>query len=116
MPRFHESWTLGNCLNVYQKALGICTPRNKRYLRASDSSFINETISKVIVDRTRPRNKFSRNRALENKLAYNKQRIFCLSLLRKAKRIYYNNLDQIAVADSELFCKAIKPFQLDKGK
>ena len=92
MHRSLESWSLGNCLKVYQKALDICAPRNKRHFRANNSSFINKTISKAIMDCTRLRNEFLRNRTLENKLAYNKQRVFSLSLVRKAKRNYSNNL------------------------
>ena len=92
MQRSHDSWSLGNCLNVYQKALDIGAPRNKRHLRANNSSFINKTIINTTMDCTRLRNEFLRNRTLENKLAYSKQRVFSLSLVRKAKRNYSNNL------------------------
>ena len=42
--------------------------------------------------RTRLRNIFLKNRSEENKIKYNKQRNLCVTLLRKSKREYYQNL------------------------
>ena len=45
------------------------------------------------MNRTRLRNKFLRTRSAEGRFAYNQQRNFSLSLIRKAKKDCYNNLD-----------------------
>ena len=42
--------------------------------------------------RTRWRNIFVKNRSEENKISYNKQKNLCVTLLRKSKREYYQNL------------------------
>ena len=76
---------------------------------------MNKAISKAVMDRTRLRNKFLKNRTAENKLAYNRQRNYCVSLTRKSKRDYCNNLDNRDVTDNKLFWKTIKPFFSDKG-
>ena len=76
---------------------------------------MNKAISKAVMDRTRLRNKFLKNRTAENKLAYNRQRDYCVSLTRKSKRDYCNNLDNRDVTDNKLFWKTIKPFFSDKG-
>ena len=61
---------------------------------------MNKAISKIVMDRTRLRNKFLKNRTAENKLAYNCQRKYCVSVTRKLKRDYNNNLDNRNVTDN----------------
>ena len=68
------------------------------------------------MNHTKFRNKFIRNRAREQKLAFKKETNFVLSLVRKAKRHYYNSFHQKEVADNELFWHTIEPFFFsDKG-
>ena len=76
---------------------------------------MNKAISKAVINGTRLRNTFLKNRTAENKLAYNRQRNYCVSLTRKSKRDYCNNLDNRNVTDNKLFWKTIKPFFSDKG-
>ena len=64
---------------------------------------MNKAISKAVMNSTRLRNKFLKNRYAENKLAYNRQRNYCLSLTRKLKRDYYSNLDNRNVTDNNFF-------------
>ena len=61
-------------------------PRKKKYIRGNNKPFMTKELSKSIMVRTRLRNKFLKNPTIENKLAYTKQRNFCVSLLRKVKR------------------------------
>ena len=76
-------------------------PKKKRYLRGNSSPFMNKAISKAVMDRRRLRNKFLKNRSAENKLAYYRQKNYCLPLTLKSKRDYYNNLDNRIVTDSK---------------
>ena len=62
---------------------------------------MNKDISKAIMDRTRLRHKFLRNRSIEDRNAYNKQRNYCVSLIRKIKEDYYNNLDYRKIIDNK---------------
>ena len=55
------------------------------------------------MDRSRLKNKFLKSRSNEDKKVYNTQRNYCLTLVRKAKRDYYNNLDHENVADKKNF-------------
>ena len=48
-----------------------------------------KTLSKSIIGRTRFRNKFLKNPSDENRLAFTRQRNFCVSLLRKEKKQYF---------------------------
>ena len=64
--------------------------------------------------RTKLRNIFLQNKSEENKIRYTKQRNFCVSLLRKTKKQYYQNLNEKSVVDNKLFWKTIKPFLSEK--
>ena len=65
-------------------------------------------LSKAIMLRTKLRNQFSKIRTPEAKLKYNKQRNLCVSLLRKTKRNYYENLDLNDKNDNKKFWTAVK--------
>ena len=75
---------------------------------------MNKKLSKVIMHRTRLRNNFLRNRSDENKRNYAKQRNYCISLLRKTEKNYYNNLNEKKITDNKTFWKRVKPFLSDK--
>ena len=78
----------------YLKVLDKHAPRKQKYIRANNSNFITKAFRKEIMHRSRLRNKFLRERTNESKIAYNKQRNICASLLRKTKRDYFANLDR----------------------
>ena len=60
--------------------------------------------------RSRLRNKFLRNKTPENRVAYNQQRNFCVSLIRKTKIEYFSNLNEKNITDNKQFWNTIKPF------
>ena len=64
--------------------------------------------------RTKFRNIFLQNRTEENRIRYTKQRNFCVCLLRKTKKRYYENLNEKSVVDNKLFWKTVKPLLSDK--
>ena len=53
--------------------------------------------------RTRPRIKFLKNRIDYNKREFSKQKNYCVSLVRKFKKLYYSNLDEKKVTDNKTF-------------
>ena len=68
------------------------------------------------MDRSRLRNRFLKTRSNEDKKAYNTQRNYCLTLVRKSKRDYYNNLEHQNVTDKKTFSKSIKSFFQNKAR
>ena len=66
--------------NILQKH----APIKKRYVRANQVSFINSKIHKEVMTTTRLRNKFIDSDA--DRIAYNKHRNYCVSLIRKEKK------------------------------
>ena len=55
------------------------------------------------MNRSRLRNTYLRKKTEENRKLYVKQRKKCVPLLKKAKREYYQNLDEKNVIDNEKF-------------
>ena len=71
-------------------------------------------LSKNIMKRSRIRNKYLKNNNKENRKLYAKQRNYWVSLLRKTKKAYYENLDERKVSDNILFWKTVKPSLSEK--
>ena len=90
-------------------------PMKKRYIRANDSPFMNRTLHKAFMLRTRLKNKYNKNRAAENWDAFRRQRNLCVKMTREAKRDFYNQIDISAVTDNKKFWKTVKPFISDKS-
>ena len=64
---------------------------------------------------TRSKNKFIKYRCEGNKRVYDAQRNPCVSLLKKAKEDYFDNLDLKNITDNKRLWKTVKPFFTDKG-
>ena len=88
----------------------------KKFVRGNNAPFMNKTLSKAFMHRSKSRNKFNKNPADVNKRLYNKQRNYCVSLLNKEKRKYYNDLDPLIIVDNIKFWQRIKPLFSDKQK
>ena len=61
-------------------------PIKKRYVRGNQASLMNSKIHKEVMRRIRLRNKFIDPKTEADRIAYNKQRNYCVSLIRKEKK------------------------------
>ena len=66
------------------------------------------------MNRTKLRNKFLRSRSTEDRSAYNQQRNFCLTLVKKGKKDY-NHLDHKKVTNNKSFWRTVKLLFSDKN-
>ena len=87
--------------------LNMHAPMRGKYVRANNAPFVSKALSKAIMTRSRLRNKYLKNPNNPNKLEYNKQRNYCVNLLRKEKKKYYNNLDVKLITDNKHFGKLL---------
>ena len=85
-----------------------------RYVRANQASFINSKIHKEVMRRTRLRNKLMDSKTDADRIAYNKQRNYCVSLIRKEKKAYYSNLNIRDITDNKTFWRKVKPLFSEK--
>ena len=93
-------------------------PRKKKYLRGNNKPFMTIALSKPIMERMRIINTFLKNPIVAIKLAYTKERNFCVSLLRKVKRDYFAHLNETKknITDNRKFWQAVKAFLSEKSK
>ena len=90
-------------------------PKKSKSVRGNQSPFMNKSLSKAMMERSRLRNKFLRERTEESKKNYNKQRNYCVSLTRKTKKEYFSNLNEKDLTDNKKFWKIVKPFLSNKN-
>ena len=65
-------------------------PMKKKSIRGNNAPFMNKTLSKAFMHRSKLKNIFNKDPTDGNKKLYNQQRNYCVSLLRKEKKKYYN--------------------------
>ena len=59
--------------------------------------------------RSRLRNQFLRNKSVESRMKYNKQRNICVALIRKTKDKYYKDLRLSDIQGNEKYWETVKP-------
>ena len=93
--------------NIVLNLLSSQAPFKKRMVRANQRVFMNKEIRKAIMVRSRLRNKFLKERTTFSREAYNKQRNYCVKLIRESKIKYFGNLNVKDITDNEKFWKAV---------
>ena len=99
---------------IVVRLLNLYAPIKRRFTRANNSPFMNKTLSKAVMTRSRLRNRYIKNPTAENKANYTKYRNYCTGLFRKEKRTYYSNLDLKLITDNKKFWNTIGPLFSDK--
>ena len=74
-----------------------------------------KSLRKEIMLHSRLRNKFLKTKTEESKQLYSKQQNFCVTLLHKAKRNYFADLDSRILKDNRKFWKTVNPLFLEKA-
>ena len=77
---------------------------------------MNKTLRKAIMTRSKLKTRYNLDRPTINLENYTKQRNICVSLLRKSKKQYFNNIDIKDVMDNKKFWKTILPKFSNKCK
>ena len=89
-------------------------PMKEKYIRRNQAPFMNKSVRKAIMVRTKLLNKFRKENSFINELEYKRQRNFCTTLIKKTKRNFYNNLNVNKIADNKSFWKIVKPSFTEK--
>ena len=105
----HESRNIEFFKNIFLKVLNKHAPIKTKYLRANHSPFVTKELSKAIMLRLKLRNQYLKYKSKEARARFKIQRNLCVTLLRKTKRDYYENLDLGNVDDSKKFWNTVKP-------
>ena len=97
-------------LNVLKKFASL----KKKYLSANPSRFVNKVLNKTVMQRSRLHNAYLKGKTRAAKIVYKKQRNVCVSILRKSKKCYYENLDSKNITDNKKFWGTVKPLFSNK--
>ena len=91
-------------------------PIKIKRLRANNAPFIDKTLSQAFLKRSQLKNKKQKNPTQENIEAFKKQRNLTVSLVRKARKEFFNNLDPKIVNDNKKFYSVLQPHFTGKSK
>ena len=80
-----DCYGMAKFLQICIKTLDDLAPQKKKYSRGNNMPFINKTIKKAFIKRSRLRNIYLKNRSDNNKREYNKQRNYCYLFYEKQK-------------------------------
>ena len=109
MKPFDRRFYMKNCNNDYNSFTNLVRdykslcPSKEMYTRGNQAPFMNFILNKAIMKSSRLRNKFLKTRSGESRKAYNKQRNFCLSLVKKVKRECYSKHNIKNAIDNRTF-------------
>ena len=77
---------------------------------------MNKTLSKSFMERSKLKNRYYKFSTEENYKIFKKQRNYCVNLVNKTEKEYYNNLNPNIFKENNIFWKAIRHFISDKQK
>ena len=85
-----------------------------KMIKFNNIVFVTKELRKEIMKRSKLRNKFNRNGNHENWCNFKFQRSYCVNLLRKTKKKYYESLSLKNVIDNQTFWKTVKSYFSNK--
>ena len=103
-----------NFIKTFLTVLDKHAPIKKKYLRVNHANFVTKQLAKTIMKRSKSYKDFLKDRNDASQSAYKKQRNLCVTLLRKAKKQYFSNLEPKLITDNKKFWKSVKPLFSDK--
>ena len=99
---------------IFMGVLDIHAPKRLRTTRGNSQPFMNKTLSQAFMHRSKLKNTFNKNPTEMNEKNFKRHRNYCVNLLKKEKKQYYNNLDMKILSDNRKFWKSIKPLFSEK--
>ena len=78
------------------------------YVRVNQAPFMNKNINKEIMKRSRLRDKFLNTKRDIDRKTYNKQRNHCVSLIRREKKKFFNNISTRDITNNKTFWKIVQ--------
>ena len=99
---------------ISSKVLNTRAPTKEKHVRCNQSPFMNKQLRKVIMTRTCLLNKYRKDNVAGNLFVCKRQRNHCVKLLRRSKKVFYNNLNVKRITDKSKFWQTVTPNFTDK--
>ena len=113
MYRFDDPYL--NLTEIFSSILDKHAPIKSKQIRGNRAPFMNKSLSKIIMQKSKVGNKYVNWPSHENFLTYKKIKNKCNSLVKKSKKEYFQNLSNANSSHSKSFWNALKPFVSNKG-
>ena len=111
-----QSDDLAQFTNISKMISERKAPLKKRYARYSQGKkFMNKNLQKAIMNRFKLLNRYKKVKTEATRSAYKKQINFCVKLLRKIKKEFYNNLHVKYITENKHFLENRKTFVYRKN-
>ena len=91
-------------------------PLKQKLIRNNNQPVMTKTLRKVIIKRTKLRNKFNEETNIENWPEYKRQRNLRLNLLKQSNKRHFNSFNVNDVTENKNVWKTIKPSFTEKNK
>ena len=105
-----------NFHEIVLSTLNTHAPLKKKHLRANQASFVTKESRKAVMKRARLRNIYLKKRTEATKAAFSYPENIGVSLPRKSKRSYFENLKVKLVRDHKKVWKNLAPLFSNKIK
>ena len=89
-------------------------PTIKKRFRANQGGFMTKELNKAIMTRSRLRNKYLKEQRADSNMEHDKQRNYCVNLLRSNKKSYFTNSNISSTTDNKKFWKTVQLLFSDK--
>ena len=113
---FQKEMKYDDFKDIFMSTLNYHAPNRKKTVRGNQAPFVSKSLSKAIMHRSKLKNRYNKTPNESNKNSYKKQRNFCVNLLRKEKKKFYENLDLKVLEDNRKFWQNIRPLFSEKNK
>ena len=114
-PKSNNTDNLSDFQNTFTTVLHKHAPIKKKILKFNNNPDMSKALRKAIMHRSKLKNIYNKNRTDVNWASFKKQRNFCVTLLRRTKKEYFQNLNVKDLSDNKTFWKTIKPYFSKKG-
>ena len=92
-----------------QRVLDKHASLKQRYVRANQENFIDKELNQAIMVKSKLRNKYLKSTSDIDRQRYNKQRNYCVKLLRLKKQKYYEYFGKSKITNNKNFWETIIP-------
>ena len=100
---------------IISEVLEKHAPMKVKTIRGNQAPFMNKKLSKVIMNKSRIKNNYLKWPSRENFLAYKNIKNKCNNLLKKSKKVYFQENASEGSTSTKKFWSTVKPFVSSKG-
>ena len=100
---------------VYRKVLDKHAPLKVKKIRGNQALFMIKELSKVIMHKSKLKNKYQKWPSRENFLALQKSKNYCNNLSKSTKRKYFEKVTKKGFVNNRAFWNTVKLFLTNKG-